>query len=169
MKRSAMLAQALMVCLLPLPLLGQDEAVVTGAKVTEAGIYSAQVITDQTNSAGIKLQGLDNFKLLSSTTNIPGRVGIQFGFRYEVLGAPTNALVILTMVTKHPPIQNSVTGKMETNSTYQLKSWIGKTYTACSLNETSDCVPGPWSFEVWYEEKKLCGQSFLVVPDEGSR
>ena len=86
-----------------LTVLGQEEAHVTGAKVTEVGIYQAQVITAQTNATGVKLQGLDEFKLLRSATNVPARVGVRFGFRYEILGTPANAPVVLTMVVTHPP------------------------------------------------------------------
>jgi len=73
------------------------------------------------------------------------------------------------MVGKHPPLWNSSTGKAETVDTYQLKSWIGKTYTSNSFDDKSDCVPGVWFFEVWHKGKKLCEQSFLVVPGKGSR
>ena len=141
----------------------------TGAKITEVGIYASQIITDETNAAGVKLQGIDDFKLLLNTTNVPARIGIRFGFRFEILGTPANAPIVLTMVGKHPPLKNSTTGKMETTDTYQLNSWIGKTYTSNSFDQKSDCVPGQWSFEVWHEGKKLCEQSFLVIPDSGSR
>jgi hypothetical protein len=157
--------QLFFVCAMPLSLLGQERVHITGAKVTEVGIYQAKVLTGETNAAGVILQGLDEFKLLKSTTNVPARVGIRFGFRYEILGTPTNAPITLTMVGKHPPIKNSTTGKTETKDTYSLRSWIGKTYTSNSLDEESDLVPGQWTFEVWHEGKKLCEQSFLVVPD----
>jgi len=161
--------QLLMVFVLPLTLFGQENVRVTGAKVTEVGIYASRVITDETNAAGVKLQGLDEFKLLLNTTNIPAHTGVRFGFRYEILGTPANAPIVLTIVGKHPPIKNTMTGKLETSETFQLNSWIGKTYTSNSLNEKSDCVPGQWSLEVWHEGKKLCEQSFLVVPDKGMR
>jgi len=157
--------QLFFVCVLPFSLLGQEGVHVTGAKVTEVGIYQAQVLTGETNAAGVKLQGLDEFKLLKSTTNVPARIGIRFGFRYEILGTPTNAPITLTMVGKHPPIKNSTTGKIETKETYSLRSWIGRTYTSNSLDGESDLVRGLGTLEVWHEEKKLCEQSFLVGPD----
>jgi len=157
------------VCALPLSLVGQEKVHVTGAKVTEVGIYQAQVVTGETNAARVKLQGLNEFKLLKNTTNVPARVGIRFGFRYEILGTPTNAPITLTIVGKHPPIKNATTGKIETKDTYSLRSWIGKTYTSNSLDEESDLVPGQWTFEVWHGGKKLCEQSFLVVPDENKK
>jgi hypothetical protein len=165
-KQMKVIYQLIFVFVLPLSLLGQEEVRVIGAKITEFGIYQARVLTDETNATGVKLQGLDEFKLPKSTTNVPARIGIRFGFRYEILGTPTNAPITLTMVGKHPPIKNEATGKTETKDTYRLSSWIGKTYTSNSLDEESDLVRGEWTFEVWYEGKKLCGQSFLVVPDE---
>ncbi len=95
-----------LICALPLSLFSQGEIRVAGAKVTEVGIYKAQILTADTNAAGVKLEGLDEFKLLKSTTNVPARIGVRFGFRYEILGTPTNAPIILTMVGKHPPTRN---------------------------------------------------------------
>lgn len=137
--------------------------------MTEVGIYASHVATDETNSAGVRLQGLDDFRLLLSTTNIPARIGVRFGFRYEILGTPANVPIILTMVCKHPPMTNSVSGKVETIDSYELQSWIGKTYTSDSFNEKSDCVPGLYTFEVWHQSKKLCEQVFTVQPGQGSR
>jgi hypothetical protein len=146
----------------------QRKAAVSGAKVTEVGIYEAQVITAQTNAAGVKLQDLDQFKLLKNTTNVPARMGIRFGFRYEILGTPANEPISLTMVGIHPPIRNSVTGRTETRNVYSLRSRVGSAYTSYSLDDASDLVPGPWTFEVWYAGKKLCEQCFLVMPDSQS-
>lgn len=70
------------------------------------------------------------------------------------------------MVGKHPPIKDATTGKTETQDTYLLRSWIGKTHTSSSLDEESDLVLGQWTLEIWHDGKKLCEQSFDVVPDE---
>ncbi len=156
-------------CAVPFSAFCQEAVLVVGARVTEVGIYQAQVLTAETNAAGVKLQGIDEFKLLRSTTNVPARLGTRFGFRYEIIGTPTNAPIMLTMVGKHPPIKSPKTGKLETTDTYRLRSWIGKTYTSNSLDEQSDLVPGQWTFEVWYEGRKLCEQSFQVVPAEDER
>src|SRR5689334_4730580 len=84
-----------------LSVFGQQEIQITGAQITEVGIYQAKVLKASTNAAGVKLQELDDFKLLNSTTNIPARIGIRFGFRYEILGTPSNAPITLEMVGKH--------------------------------------------------------------------
>ena len=166
MRRMKLACQLFICCVLTSSLLAQEEVRVTGAKVTEVGIYRARVLTSQTNAAGVTLQGIDDFRLLRSTTNVPARIGVRFGFRYEILGTPTNAPITLTMVAKHPPIKNAQSGKMETQDTYPLNSWLGKTYTSNTLDEPSDLVPGQWTFEVWHQGAKLCEQSFQVVADE---
>lgn len=153
---------------LPLTLFCQGVIDIKGAKVTEVGIFEAWTITAKTNSAGTKLEGLDEFKLLKSTTNVPARIGIRFGFRYEISGFPTNAPITLTMVGKHPPIKNPTTGETTTIDAYKLKSWVGRTYTSYALDDPSDLVPGRWTFEVWYERRKLCEQSFMVMAEEPS-
>jgi hypothetical protein len=157
--------QLLLVSLTALPLFSQEKVHVTGAKITEVGIYEAVVKTDTTNSAGLKLQELADAKLLKTTTNVPARLGVRFGFRYEILGAPSNAPIKVSMVAKHPPIKNPVTGKTTISDSYQYGSWIGKTFTCNSLDTESELVPGKWTFEILHEGKKLCEQSFLLVPD----
>jgi hypothetical protein len=152
---------------LSLSIFAAGKVQVSGAKVTEVGIYKTHVATDYTNAAGVKLRGIDEFKLVHATTNVPARIGVCFGFRYVILGEPKNAPIMLTMVGKHPPIKNAKTGKVETEDRYPLQSWIGNTYTSNSLDDESELVPGKWTFEVWHEGKKLCEQSFMVVVDEG--
>ena len=145
----------------------QDTPSVTSATVTEVGIYAAQVIKtfDVPGVIGGTNQGLDSFTLVQATTNIPARVGTRFGFRYTIHGTPTNAPVVLTMVGKHPPLKDPKTEKTQTRDEYELQSWIGQTYTSYSFDNAWEAVPGIWEFEVWHKGKKLCEQSFTVVPD----
>lgn len=147
-------------------------ATVTGATVTEAGIYTARVIERFAvfGVAGGTNEGLDSFKLVQATTNIPARIGIRFGFRYTIHGihgTPSNAPVILTMVASHPPYKNPETGKTQTRDEYALRSWAGETYTSYSFDNDWELIPGKFTFQVWQRGtgKKLCEQSFMIVPD----
>lgn len=147
------------------------QTTVTGADVTEVGIYSADVmktfpvpgVTSGTN------EGLDSFTLVQATTNIPARIGTRFGFRYTIRGTPSNAPIVLTMVGEHPPYKNPTTGKTQTRDEYELQSWIGQTYTSYSFDEEWELIPGTFQFEVWHEGKKLCEQAFAVVSDTISK
>lgn len=146
-----------------------DTITVTGASVTEVGIYSAETKKkfDVPSVVGGTTEGLDDFRLIRATTNIPARIGTRFGFRYAIQGSPTNAPIVLTMVGEHPPMKDPRTGKTQTRDVYRLQSWIGHTYTSYSLDEPWELVHGNWRFEVWHDRRKLCEQSFLVGPDKG--
>jgi len=58
-----------------------------------------------------------------------------------------------------------IEGRTQTRDVYELQSWIGQTYTSYSFDEEWELIPGKWKFEVWHKGKKLCEQSFTVVPD----
>lgn len=147
------------------------QAIVTGADVTEVGIYSADVVRTFVVpgvAAGTN-EGLDSFTLVEATTNIPARIGTRFGFRYTIRGTPSNAPIVLTMVGEHPPYKNPTSTKTQTRDEYELQSWIGQTYTSYSFDEEWELIPGKFKFEVWHEGKKLCEQSFAIVPDTISK
>jgi hypothetical protein len=144
----------------------QDSVSVTGANVTEAGIYSARVVkkTAEPGVASGTNEWLESFTLVRAATNVPARIGTRFGFRYTIRGTPSNAPIVLTMVGEHPPYKNPKTGKTQTRDEYELQSWIGQTYTSYSFEEEWELIPGKFTFEVWHKGKKLCEQSFSVVP-----
>src|SRR5262245_42656615 len=117
---------------LAFPVAAQQKVSVTGAVVTEAGIYTARVVKTSAEpgvTSGTN-EWLDSFTLFQATTNIPARLGTRFGFRYTIRGTPSNAPIVLTMVGEHPPYRNPQTGKIETHDEYQLHSWAGETYTS---------------------------------------
>jgi hypothetical protein len=145
----------------------QDEVSVTGADITEVGIYTARVVKtyEVPSVAGGTNHWLDSFTLVQATTNVPARLGTRFGFRYTIRGTPSNAPIVLMMVGEHPPYKNPRTGKTGTRDGYELESWIGQTYTSYSLDEEWELIPGKFKFEVWHKGKKLCEQSFMMVPD----
>ena len=147
------------------------QTIVTGADVTEVGIYSADVVK-KIAVPGVATgtnEWLDSFTLVEATTNIPARIGTRFGFRYTIRGTPSNAPIVLTMIGEHPPYKNPETGKTQTRDEYELQSWIGQTYTSYSFDEDWELVPGKFKFEVWHEGKKLCVQSFAILPDTISK
>src|ERR1043166_7309342 len=137
--------------------IAQDKVSVTGASITEVGIYTARVIKkfDVPGVTGRTNEGLDSFKLVQATTNVPARIGTRFGFRYTIRGTPSNAPIVLTMVGEHPPYKNPETGKTETRDQYELQSWIGQTYTSYSFDHEWELIPGKFKFEVWHKGKKL--------------
>ena len=141
----------------------------TRAYVTEAGIYTTRGSETVSDFASGRSLGTDSFTLVQSTTNIPARIGTVFGFRYTIRGTPTNWPVLLTMVVEHPPYKNLKTGKTQTRDEYKVRSYSGQRYTPYRFDYEWELIPGRFKFEVWHGDKKLCEQSFMVVPDRKPR
>ena len=136
--------------------------IVSGASVTECGIYTAKVVyaVADTNVHSQARDVVEEFALERSTTNVPARIGVRFGFRYRIEGQPTGSPITLTMVGRHPAQTNAWTGAVSTRDEYPLESWIGETFTSYSFDEAWECCEGHWVFEVWYQGRKLCEQGF---------
>jgi hypothetical protein len=145
----------------------QDTVSVTGADVTEAGVYTAHIIKkyDAPGVVGGTMHDIDSLTLLQAATNVPARVATRFGFRYTIHGTPLGAPIVLTVVGEHPPVRDPKSGQVRTRDEFKLQSWIDKVFLCYRFDEQWEAVPGKWKFEVWHEGKKLCEQSFTVVPD----
>ncbi|MBE7495022.1 MAG: DUF3859 domain-containing protein [Verrucomicrobiaceae bacterium] len=141
--------------------IAQEAVTVTGAEVTEAGTYTILKSFAVPGAA----QEERSFILTEATTNVPARLGTCFGFRYTVRGTPAKAPVVLTIIAEHPPFKNPKTGKTETKTKHELQASIGPSLTSHVLEQPGELVPGKFKFEVWHQDKKLCEQSFTIVPD----
>jgi hypothetical protein len=70
------------------------------------------------------------------------------------------------MVTKFPSkgILNPETGKTVHRSEAVVHRAIGRThFRSYTLDEPWAVVPGTWTFELWYRDRKLVEQSFTLV------
>ena len=140
---------------------------VTGARVTEAGIYDATIksTTSDPTAAGSRRNVIEDFKRVKETTIIPAKEGVRFGFRYRIQGAPEDAKIVLNMRHTHPAITDPSTGIAITQSNYDLKSWIGDTYTSFKMEKEWEVVTGEWIFQIWYQNEKLLEQRFTTVDE----
>lgn len=128
---------------------------VDGATVSNPGIYSLSVmkdIPDPSTAEGVR-HTVGNLSFVSTTTTIPARIGVHFGFTFTVTGAPAGALAPLRYVNRFPGpgLTNPATGEITHEEEYTQNLSVG----------ASDYKG--WSFEVWYGDRKLCEQSFDVV------
>ncbi len=142
--------------------LGAETGVtVTGAKITEVGIFKARVIQQSNGQGEWKSDSVDNVAWVQATTNIPARAGIQFGFRYNIQGSPTNTPITLRVEHEQPQIRDPKTGATMATNSVQIHSQISKSYLLYTL-ENADLVPGKWKFRIFYQDTKLCEQGFMV-------
>ncbi|MBI3548095.1 MAG: DUF3859 domain-containing protein [Elusimicrobia bacterium] len=137
-------------------------------EIVEAGIYKVEVASRERvdGLAGGKLSIVKNSTLLKATTTIPMKIGTTFGIRYKVIGSPDGSKAELKIVTNYPKEGVRDPGQKRTlyASTYPVNKTIGLvTYKSYTLEEGWELVPGRWSFEVWYGDKKMAEQEFTIV------
>jgi hypothetical protein len=104
--------------------------------------------------------------LEQSTTTIPGKLRQEFGLRYEIAGAPTGARVMLDVVIKYPPPGMDDPTQLNTvvERGFSTVKEIGETvYLGYAFDYLWEIVPGTWSFEIWYQGRKMAEQKFTVT------
>lgn len=135
--------------------------------VLEKGIYQAVTIekgaVPGTTGAVDTVRGS---RLVASTTRIPGLNGIRFGLRYVIVGAGDGEPEI-RLVTRYPRagLLDPETGVRHFENAYVIRSTIGQTaYREYHLDHDWAIVPGLWTFEFWFGDRKIGEQSFCVEP-----
>jgi hypothetical protein len=138
--------------------------------IVEFGIYATD--TTSVRSAPGTPTGavteLTNVRLQKATRTVPARVGVRFGFRYTVVGAPADAGVTIHFRTifPKPGLLNPKTRQRVAQSDYDANMIIGGTgYKDYGFDEAWEAVPGTWRFQVWHEGRMLTEQKFTVVKE----
>jgi hypothetical protein len=135
--------------------------------ITEFGIYTTSTQNKQPapGTAAGALDEESNIALQQSTTTLPARLGVEFGFRYKVVG-PTPGAVNLKNITVIPPpgIRNPTTGNITLTSVFnQDRNVGGEYYRLYHMTEPWEVVPGVWRLELWDGDHSLASQAFLLV------
>jgi hypothetical protein len=136
--------------------------------IVEAGIYSVEITKktpDPTDPTGF-LNTIGETKLIKRTATIPAKQGVHFGIRSAVVGGPKDGQVDIRIVSKFPApgLRNPSTGEILFRSEYTDQRKIGTTdYNEYYLEGEWEAVPGVWTFEFWYKDRKLAQQVFTLV------
>ncbi len=104
---------------------------------------------------------------VEKTSTIPGKLGLEFGLRYVIVGEPAGAEVPLDFVILYPPpgLVDPAAPEPIRESRYGRIKSIGETvYLGYGFENDWEVVPGEWSFEIWFEGDMLASQSFTVRP-----
>ena len=133
--------------------------------VIEAGIYTSRI--DKTVDAPGAVTGRkkmeSDIRLVQATTNIPARRGVEFGFRYRIVG--TGKTVHLKMITHVPPpgMRDPDTGNVTLTDRFYSDHTVGvPQFSAYTFDNDWEIVPGTWIFEIWLDDQKLASQSFEI-------
>ena len=110
-------------------------------------------------------------ELLTTTDRIPLVKDAHMSLQYRIWNLPEQpAYIKLRRVLKHP-VMTLPDGTQTTGSDYMINGRvsIGQViaYTGYGLNEDYEMLEGEWTFQIWYEDKKLVEHTFTTYwPDE---
>jgi hypothetical protein len=138
-------------------------------EILQAGIIDLGKVLSENAAPGTtsgSVNKVQDYKFIETTTTIPAKIGISFGFKHRVVGQPTGKKVDLRVVDRFPPpgIRNTSTNQMQQSDEYVVTKSLGQTTaTASTFDDDGDLVPGVWTIEIWYKDQKLAEQRFTVV------
>jgi hypothetical protein len=136
-------------------------------EIIDFGIYSldkGERLSSPNTATGFR-NVVSNEKLISATDTVPARLGVNFGFRFRIVGkkGTTVTLKKVTLIPQ-PGIQNPKTGDTKVRSELSLEKTIGdKDFTSYGFDNPWEIVPGIWTIEFWDGDRKLASQSFNIV------
>ncbi len=149
------------------------EAQVPSGRVLRYGIFSkvrgGEIIEDAETSTGKAMSNLV-MTFIKHADRIPIKKGTLLGYQYRLSNIPVKGGIDLRRVLKHPEFKLP-DGFVSTGSDYTVRKKVERNevfaYDVYGLDETYEMVEGEWTFQIWYEGKKLTEQKFTTYwPEE---
>ena len=145
-------------------------AVITGARMTWYGpftISKGRRVTEPGGTSG-QVQSTAVRPPMVNSERIPFAADAKFGFGYVINGQPANARIKLKYVIKIPPpgAVDAATGQIKQvdEGTYpDLRIGRGDLFLGESLAQFKDPPAGPWTVQLWYEDRLLLEKTFTVA------
>jgi hypothetical protein len=144
-----------------------DAQVLKRIDITEYGLYTSK--TDRSIAAPGTALGTESLvsdiRHLESTTTVPGRIDVQFGIRYRLVGSDGASIRLKKVwIIPAPGLHNPDTGNTTMTEVVYLDRKIGAVHFAGFTFEHSwEIVPGVWTLELWEGDRKLASQGFLIA------
>jgi hypothetical protein len=151
-----------------------EDAIELKAKVIKAGLFKvirSGGLVNSTNTSTGKAISKPVIQMVKTTNRIPLVKDAHMSLQYRIWNLPEQpAYIKLRRVLKHPAM-TLPDGKVSTGSDYMINGHvsIGQViaYTGDGLNEEYEMLEGEWTFQIWYQDKKLVEQTFVTYwPDE---
>jgi len=136
-------------------------------EVYEFGTYtSGPEIQIGFTRQGLRQCVVDHIDLIQETDTIIASIGVEFGFRFRVIGKTNGTPVRVTVVTRFPP-----PGVFAPDGSIPFlvddESWavnVGEnSFLTWPFERRSDLVPGIWTFEIWIDGRKFAEQKFNII------
>jgi hypothetical protein len=145
-----------------------DDARVDRIDIVGKGLYRVET-GERTPEAGLPAGAVASpvtFTNLEKTSTVPARIGVEFGLEYKIVGEPTGVEVTLDFVNTYPGagLADPKSSTPLRESRFQKVKPIGKVvYFGYGFENDWELVPGTWTFEIWFQGRKLAVEQFSVV------
>ena len=138
---------------------------VKGIEVLEYGIFKLQEVEKKKTKGTASGHALivQDETLVEETDQIPGVIGVQFGFRYVLEGHPEGEPILLEGKLLHPCIKNPKTGEYSYSEQWETMVRIGEPhYDGWGFDKFWEIATGEWTFVIFCRGKKLLEKKFHV-------
>ena len=108
---------------------------------------------------------LTSVTFYEQTSRVPARLGVRFGIRFSLIGAPQRAVVPLRAVWRFPApgLRDPGSGKVYSESIEEFSSPIGELrQRGYGFDNDWELVPGEWTLEILHGQRRLLTQTFTV-------
>ncbi len=133
--------------------------------IVEHGLYTLDVMSEKRSPDGIVDTTVENLCHYSTTTTVPLKAGVHFGFRYRVDGLAAGEAVDLVKIVQLPMIVKPP-GAPQPLSTIRRPMLVAAGqahYVGYGLDLDWELMPGHWSLSIHQSDRKLAEMGFDVV------
>jgi len=130
-------------------------------EIIEYGTYAIEIYKIDQGSDGVMTATASKISHLETTSVIPAKRCVNFGFRFRVEGPPEGSR--LTFVT-HFPVEVTPPGASRAISSHSKTRVLvpGIHFQSYGLDFDWEVMPGQWTFELFDGDRKLAEKSFLL-------
>jgi Domain of unknown function (DUF3859) len=144
-----------------------QQAQIDRVVIVEAGLLEARKVDTlpTPGTASGETSVLDSVVFYEASRQVPARIGIQFGARYRIVGAPAghDATIRTKWLVPEPGMRNPLTGQVTHEDAADETVVIGTDRLAgYKFGQSWEIVPGKWTLEFWAGDRKLNSVTFTV-------
>ena len=127
---------------------------VESINVVEYGIYTTTTESERAakDTPGGAIKSTTNIRHALTTRDIPAQLGLEFGFRFDVIGTPTGARVPVHVVAIFPApgLYDTASKQRFPKAEYDRIDAIGRGgYLSYTFEQDWEQIPGVWTFQLW--------------------
>jgi hypothetical protein len=132
--------------------------------IVEHGLYTLDVRSEKRSPDGIIDTMVENICHYATTTTVPLRAGVHFGFRYRIDGLAAGEGVDLAKIIQLPMVVKPPGAKPLSTIWRPMVTEGGQLhYIGYGLDLDWELIPGRWSLSIQQSDRKLAEMGFDVV------